>query len=159
MILKYSICILLTIFLCQHIQAQQGQGIQWLSFEQLEDSLAIKPKKVFINFYADWCVYCKKMDKVVFKDSAVISALNKSYYVVKMNAESTDTIVFDGQIFINKQVGKKRNPTHQIPLLLASRKGYPFTLPALVFLNKKFEVTERYFEYIDKKRLLNTIYR
>ncbi len=147
------ICLLLT----QNMISQQDNTIHWLTFEQLEDSLATKPKKVFIDFYADWCVYCKKMDKAAFKDASVISKLNSEYYAVKMNVESTDTIVFGGEIFINKQWGKKRNATHEIPLLLASRKNYPFSLPAIVVLNDKFEVTERYFEYLDSKRLLKAL--
>jgi len=135
----------------------QEEKIQWLSFEQLEDSLALKPKKVFLDFYADWCAYCKKMDKAAFKDAKVIATLNKDYYAVKMNAEATDSIQFGGEWFINAQVGKTRNPTHQIPLLLASRENRPFSLPAMVFLNQGFEVTDRYFEYLSPKALLGIL--
>ncbi len=135
----------------------QENNIRWLSFEQLEDSLSLKPKKVFVDFYADWCAYCKKMDKAAFKDSKVISRLNSEYYAVKMNAETTDTIRFGGETFFNKQKGKKRNPTHEIPLLLASRENYPFSLPAMVVLNEKFEVINRYFEYLSPKQLYKAL--
>lgn len=131
----------------------QENHINWISFEQLEDSLSVKPKKVFINFYADWCAYCKKMDKVALKDLKVISELEKNYYAVKMNVESTDTIVFGDDIFINKQIGRYRNPTHEIPLLLASRENLPFSLPALIILNQRFEVTQRHFEYLSPRQL------
>ncbi|MEM8928298.1 MAG: thioredoxin domain-containing protein, partial [Bacteroidota bacterium] len=57
--------------LFQSVAAQQENTVNWIGFEQLEDSLNIKPKKVFINFYADWCAYCKKMDKAAFKDPKV----------------------------------------------------------------------------------------
>ena len=140
----------------QNGNAQQ-QGIRWLSFEQLEDSLAIQPKKVFIDFYADWCVYCKKMDQAAFKDTRIIAALNADYYAVKMNAESTDTIVFGGQTFVNAEIGKKRNPTHEIPLLLASRENTPFSLPAIILLNEKFEITKRFFEYLSSKQLFRAL--
>ena len=135
----------------------QNNRINWLSFEQLEDSLAVKPKKVFIDFYADWCAYCKKMDKSAFKDPRVVARLNTDYYAVKMNAETTDTIVFGGESYGNKQFGKKRNPTHEIPLLLASRENHPFSLPAIVVLNEKFMITARYFEYMSPKRLYEAL--
>ena len=144
------------LFLPKDISAQEDE-IRWLGFEQLEDSLAIKPKKVFIDFYADWCAYCKKMDKAAFKDSKVVSKLNDDYYAVKMNAESTDSIQFGGEWFINEQLGKSRNPTHQIPLLLASRENRPFSLPAMVLLNENFEVTDRHFEYLSPKQLLSIL--
>nr|WP_299339220.1 thioredoxin fold domain-containing protein [Allomuricauda sp.] len=153
--LTIIICVLMLLFPLQG-KAQQDP-IEWLSFEQLEDSLSVKPKKVFINFYADWCAYCKKMDKAAFKDTEVISKLTSEYYAVKMNAETTDTITFGGETFINKQFGKNRNPTHEIPLLLASRGNYPFSLPAMIVLNEKFEVTERYFEYLSPKQLLRAL--
>ena len=143
---------LLLLALPTTVSAQEDE-VQWLSFEQLEDSLAIKPKKVFIDFYADWCAYCKKMDAAAFKDEKVISKLNSDFYAVKMNAETKDTITFGGENFINKQVGKSRIPTHEIALLLASRENQPFTLPAMVILNEKFEITDRYFEYLSPKKL------
>ena len=133
--------------------AQNKERINWINFEQLEDSLATRPKKVFISFHADWCAYCKKMDKATFKNPAVVSQLNSNYYAVKMDAESTDTIIFGGQSFSNTEVGKKRNPTHQIPLLLASRADEPFTLPAMLLLDEGFKVKQRYFEYLSPKEL------
>jgi thioredoxin-related protein len=131
----------------------QDEGIRWLNFEQLEDSLATAPRKVFIDFYADWCVYCKKMDRVAFRDPEVISRLNTEYYAVRMNAETSDTIVFDGQLYTNPEFGEKRNPVHEIPLLLASREGVPFSLPAIVILDETFHITDRYFQYIPPKQM------
>ncbi len=139
------------------IAYSQVQEIKWLSFAQLEDSLTVKPKKVFIDFYADWCAYCKKMDKAAYSDPKVIALLNADYYAVKMNTESRDSIVFGGDIFYNKEFGQKRNPVHQIPLLLASRDERPFTLPAIVIMNEKFQVIKRYFEYIPPKKMLKLL--
>ena len=131
----------------------QEEAIRWLHFEQLEDSLAAAPKKVFIDFYADWCAYCRKMDRVAFRDPQVVAILNEEYYAVRMDAESTDTIFFDGQAYMNRDLGKKRNPVHEIPLLLASREGVPFSLPAIVILDASFRVRGRYFEYIPPKKM------
>jgi thioredoxin-related protein len=135
----------------------QKKQINWISFEQLEDSLAVKPKKLLISFYADWCSYCKKMDKVAYQDPKVISMVNQEYYAVKMNAESTDTIAFEGKKFYNEELGKKRNPIHQIPLLLASRKGYPFSLPVTLILDEQFQVKRREFQYVSAKKMVRIL--
>ncbi|WP_299105070.1 thioredoxin family protein [uncultured Tenacibaculum sp.] len=137
--------------------AQQKQQVNWISFEQLDDSLAVKPKKVFISFYADWCVYCKKMNKVAFKNPDVINVLNSEYYAVKMDSETKNTIEFEGRVYTNKEIGKNRNPIHQIPLLLASRKNRPFSLPATIILDKTFKVTQRHFEYLSTKKILKIL--
>jgi thioredoxin-related protein len=144
---------LFLLLFANNVAKAQESTVNWLSFEQLEDSLSIKPKKVFISFYADWCAYCKKMDAAAFKNSEVISKLNSDYYAVKMNAETKDTIVFDNTTFTNRYLGKSRNPTHDIALLLASRAQQPFSLPAMVLLNEKFEVIDRYFSYLSPKAL------
>lgn len=149
---KIFLSLLFGILISVSMEAQKKE-IQWISFEQLEDSLNIKTKKVFITFYADWCSYCKKMDKTGFQDEKVIDQLNKNFYAVRMNSESRDTIVFEGKKYFNEQVGKYRNPIHQIPLMLASRKGYPFSLPATLILDEKFKVKKRYFYYLSPKKL------
>lgn len=146
--LRLAFIAFITLFLGQSLSAQMNKNIRWLSFEQLQDSLIKQPKNVFINFYADWCVYCKKMDQAAFKNPHVISKLNKSYYAVKMNAESKDTIRFGGEVLINRQIKTHRNPVHEIALRLASRADKAFSLPALVLLNENFEVEARYFRYL-----------
>ncbi len=152
------IILLFILFLGTNVFAQREQ-INWISFEQLDDSLSIKPKKVFISFYADWCSYCKKMDQVVFQNSEIISILNSHYYAVKMNTETRDTIVFEGKKFYNHEAGKRRNPVHEIPLLLASRKKVPFSLPATIILDESFQIKKRYFEYIPPKKMLRILTR
>ncbi|MEM6893497.1 MAG: thioredoxin family protein [Bacteroidota bacterium] len=152
---NFLLLVLFSAFSWSPIVAQTE--VQWLTFEQLEDSLAIQPKKVFVDFYADWCAYCKKMDKVAYRDPKVVNLLNAKYYPVKMNAESRDTIVFGGDTFFNKNVGKTRQPFHDIPLLLASREGPPFSLPAMVLLDEAFQIRERIFEYRTPKQLLEIL--
>lgn len=153
--IKY-LTLFISLFLCIQSNAQQTKSVNWLTFEQLEDSLAKNPKKVFIDFYTGWCTYCRKMDKKVFTKLEVIKVLNQDYYAVHFDAESTSEIVFGGHTLINNQIGKTRNPIHQIAQLLALRKGQ-FTAPTLVILDKDFKVTARYFEYMDSKQLLKAL--
>lgn len=138
------------------LSAQESEVVRWLSFEQLEDSLAVQPKKVFIDFYTDWCAYCRKMDQVIFTKEEVIKQLNKAYYAVRFDAETDSVVTFGGSQFINDQLGKSRNPLHQIAILLALRDGQ-FSAPAMVLLDEDFKVTARYFEYMDSKRLLKAL--
>ncbi len=146
----------ISFFIPAPLRAQEWESVRWLSFEELEDSLAIKPKKVFIDFYTDWCTYCRKMDKVVFTKQEVIDVLNEQYYAVRFNAETDSTITFGGQQFVNDQVGKSRTPIHQIAQLLALREGR-FIAPTLVLLDETFKVTARHFEYMDSQTLLNAL--
>src|SRR5690606_10049897 len=79
-------------------QEQNEPAINWLSFEQLSDSLETQPKPVLIFFHTDWCSYCKKMLGETFQDQKVIEKLNSEYYAVEFDPESVDTVSFDGEI-------------------------------------------------------------
>ena len=136
--------------------AQSQQAVQWLDFEQLDDALAVHPKKVFIDFYTSWCTYCRKMDKVVFTKPSVIEVLNHSYYAVRIDAETQDTIQFDGVAYTNEQVGKSRTPIHQLAQILALRNGQ-FAPPTMIILDEEFNVKQRFFNYLDSKKLIKAL--
>ncbi|NGM66126.1 thioredoxin family protein [Sphingobacterium sp. SGR-19] len=136
--------------------AQQRDTVDWLSFEELSDSLAIKPKKVLLFFHTDWCAYCRKMERDVFTDREIVNELNQHYYAVKFDAESADTVYFDGQIITNEVKQKRMGQYHDIAKLLATRNGQ-FTFPTTLILDSDFTVQQRFFQYLDRKKLLNVL--
>lgn len=152
------VCLIFSLFIFNNevAKAQNTEKINWINFNQLNDSISIKPKKVFVSFYADWCTFCKEMDESTFKSKDVIERLNNEYYAVKMNIETKDTVVFGGQTFVNKRY-KKVNPVHEIALLLASRKNKAFSLPAFILLDENFLAKSRYFQFLDAKSLISIL--
>lgn len=56
-------------------------------------------KKVLIDFMADWCTYCKKMDKEVFPDQQVQKLLGRYFYTVRIDVESKDQVTFRGKTY------------------------------------------------------------
>ncbi|MCB7481808.1 thioredoxin family protein [Christiangramia sediminis] len=149
--------ILLLIIFCFHSINAQKNEIEWISFEVLDDTLKKETKPVLIYFYTDWCVYCKKMDRNAFKDPEIISSLNQNFYAVKMNAESTAEIEFEGQIFVNEQAKTKRNGIHQIAMLLAGRQNKPVTFPVIMVLDKEFRVKIKSHEYLTTDQMKTLI--
>lgn len=64
-----------------HVRSEAAQHIQFQrvkSVAELDTVLAqTQGRPVMLDFYADWCVSCKEMEKFTFSDPAVKSKLNK----------------------------------------------------------------------------------
>ncbi len=73
---------------------QTGSGavalpeIDWQPYSEaaLQQAKA-EGKPVFIDFYADWCIPCKELDKFTFKDERII-ALSKNFINLKVDLTS-----------------------------------------------------------------------
>lgn len=154
--MKTYITILALFFVTSSSFAQKTDTVNWLTFEQLSDSLQVKPKKTLLFFHTDWCVYCRKMMKATFTEAPVIKHLNEHYYVVQFDAESIDPIRFDGQLLTNAAVKKQTGKYHDIAKLLASKKG-KLTFPTTIILNSDFTVKQRFFQYLDQKKLMQVL--
>lgn len=149
----------LLLIIVSQVALAQKEEIRWLGFEELEDSLRTETKPVLIYFYTEWCVYCKKMDRNAFKNKEIIQKLNREFYAVKMDAESAESIKFEGQVFTNEQQKTNRNGIHQIPLLLAGRKDKPISFPVVMVLDESFKVTRKSHEYLTTDNLKTLIKR
>ena len=71
--------------------------VHWMSYDEAFEKAKKAPKLIFVDLYADWCVPCRIMEANVYSDPTVASLLNTRFYSVKLNADSQDTIMCDGQ--------------------------------------------------------------
>lgn len=127
-----SILFITITLLCSNLYGQEK--INWLSWDDmisLREKDSIK-KKVFIDFYTGWCGWCKKMDASTFSDPTIVNYMNSKYYAVKFDAETKDTINFNGHQFINtdpsfvKGSPKSRGKTHWFAQsILDGQLSYP----------------------------------
>jgi thiol:disulfide interchange protein len=63
--------------------------IQWRpTFEAAQKEARTSGKPLMVNFYTDWCGYCKKLDSEVYTDFSVI-AESANFVSVKVNAETS----------------------------------------------------------------------
>ncbi len=71
-----------------------SESIKWYSHDEGIASGYSEGKRIYINFYADWCVYCKVMEKETFQNPAVISYLNKFFISIKVDTEKETKISY-----------------------------------------------------------------
>jgi thiol:disulfide interchange protein len=51
-------------------------------------------RPLVVDFYADWCKWCKVMDEKTFSDPAVAAKLSRDYICVRVDTMSRSTIQF-----------------------------------------------------------------
>ncbi len=116
-------------------QAQvSNSAIKWMSWDEAVKANEKVKKKFFIDFYTDWCGWCKRMDNTTFTDPEVVKYINANFHPVKFNAEQKEDIVFQGRTFKWRAGG--RNGVHTLAYeLLNGRLGYP----SYVYLTPTYE--------------------
>lgn len=87
-------------------------------------------KPIFVDVYADWCGWCKKLDQDTFSNSEVIEYLNESFISLKLDSESPE--------------GRKLAKQYRV-------KG----LPTMLFLTKNGNETDRISGYVNAEQFLS----
>ena len=75
-----------------------SDGIQWDSYQNGVARGKAEKKKVFLNFYADWCQYCKIMEKETFQNSTVIAYINRNFIPIRVNSDKEKKTAIDFNI-------------------------------------------------------------
>lgn len=137
--------------------AQQTEKVQWMSFEEMEAAFAEDAKYVFIDFWADWCGACKRMEKFVFSKTEIANRLNSDFYPVRMNAETTDSIYFGGKLFVNPNAEGKGKGFHELAVLLGKDEQGQFSLPAVLIYDTNFQPVARYHKYLNSRKMMDAL--
>lgn len=130
-----KIIILISLLSFSLLLFSQSKPLKWYSLEEAQKLNTQTPKKILIDVYTDWCGWCKRMDQTTFNNPAIAKYLNDKYYPVKFNAESRDSIVFNGTTFKNNGMGSR--PTHDLAIALLQGK---MSYPSIAYLNEKLQL-------------------
>ncbi len=76
----------------EKINVTTEDKINWRSYDDGMKLIKTENKKGFLNFFADWCGYCKIMDRKTFKDAKVIGFLNEHFISMKVNSDKKKMI-------------------------------------------------------------------
>lgn len=111
--------------------------VNWLTWEEAIEKNKVEQRKIVIDFYTDWCSWCKKMDANTFEAEIIADYLNENYYPVKFDAERRETIIYNGKEY--KFIRRGKNGYHELAAELLKGK---LSFPTVVFLDENSKLIQ-----------------
>lgn len=69
-------------------EKNKKEAIQWLDFEKAVSAAKKERKMLVVDFYTDWCGWCKVMDRDTYGNAEVAKYAKAKLIMSKVNAES-----------------------------------------------------------------------
>ena len=78
--------------------------VNWEQFNAGLKQAKLQKKHMIVDFYTDWCHWCKVMEEKTFSDKDVSRKLANRFVTVRLNADAQDEMLtYKGQEFSNAQ--------------------------------------------------------
>ncbi len=114
-----SLITALLIIYAQNLVAQQD-AVKWLTFAEAEKLDSADHRPFLIDVYTDWCGWCKRMSAVTFNNQGIANYINRNFYPIRFDAETSDTVKFR-----NKEYKSNGKVNELAVKLLEGRLSYP----------------------------------
>ncbi len=74
-----------------------GAKVEWMAFDAAMAQAAQENRYVVVDFYTDWCKWCKVMDQKTYSDSLVARSIKDNFVAAKIDGESQEKITYRGK--------------------------------------------------------------
>lgn len=125
------------------------------SFEDVERLSAENPKPIVVFVHSSWCKYCKIMENITFKNSALINTLNTNFYFVSLDAESKKTITFNNRTFTFNPTGPNTG-IHELAQALATIENQ-VAYPTITIMDANYSILFQKQSYLKAKDLISIL--
>lgn len=111
---------------------EKSGAVHWYKFGEAVELQKKKPKMIMVDVYTSWCGPCKMMSAYTFGNGVIANYLNENFYPVKFDAETWDSVAFNGFVFKNNNPPGTQRPVHQFAISILDGK---LSYPSIVFVD------------------------
>lgn len=123
---------------------EKKDALKWHTFDQGMDVAKKEKKMLVVDFYTDWCHWCKVMDKETYGNQEVIDFVKENAIVAKINAETNEKFKFREAEYSGRELammfGVKGFPT----TVFMSHEGELITSVSGFIPAEKFQIILKY---------------
>jgi thioredoxin-related protein len=131
--------------------------INWYSYDEGLELAIENNKHLYIEFMADWCGWCRKMEKDVYTEQEIIELLNNDFISIRINGDSKEKLIFKGESISQQSLARNEFGVRSFPTLwflkpdgtkLTMLRGYQtvdFLQDALIYI-KDYKYDSTYTE-------------
>ena len=137
-------------FILSYFKAQTEKDglVNWLSIKEAQQKNKEVQKPFIIDIYTDWCGWCKHMMKTTYSNAGIANYINSNFYPVKFDAETKDTIEYNGKIY--KPTSKEPKTPHELAIKFL---GTSLSSPSTMFVTHNFEYNLLSQGFIEDKKI------
>jgi len=135
----------------QTVQADAGktaaqEALNWNRFDKALALAKQTNKPIVVDVYTDWCHWCTVMDEKTYGDKGIQAQLNKSFILVKLDAESPKPMIVQGRSVSEAQVAAMLKVTSYPTTWFLTSEGQPIAPLKGYVPPEKFAPVLRYIE-------------
>ena len=146
---------------------QKDLPTKWLAFDDGLAKARTENKPIFVEFYAEWCIFCKKFQKETINDQKIARMLAENFVYVRLNAENSESRArYKGKSVSNVELTQAFGINAYPSLVFLDSKGQPITMlsgfvpphqfmPVLDYIDQKCYETQISFREFAKKGKCN----
>lgn len=98
---------------------------RWYSFNEGYALAKKTGRPVIVDFYADWCTWCHKMEKDTFGNPEISKLINARFVAIRLDTEGKQRVSFEGKSYSPNEFSGLFNVTGLPTILFLDRAGKP----------------------------------